>query len=32
MRSEGERVPNVNVVLEDRKAVQLWNLLSEGPS
>ena len=31
MIEEGERVPDATVMLEDRKAVSLWDLLAEGP-
>jgi peroxiredoxin len=27
----GERVPNAEMMLEDRQAVQLWDLPAEGP-
>jgi peroxiredoxin len=31
MLGQRERVPDATVMLEDRKAVRLWELLSEGP-
>jgi peroxiredoxin len=31
MIREGDRIPDPTLVLEDRKAVKLWDLLAQGP-